>query len=255
MVRITFENLASVSPTGLYNGPLWLGFHDGSFDLFNSGTVASPAIEALAELGDSSLVGTAFAAAQPLGQSLTLNNPGGPGPGLFTPGSSRSILLDLDAMAQRYLSFGAMVVPSNDTFIANADPMALSLFNPMGAFLGTQSWTLTGANLWDSGTETNVPGDGAAFVAGVNALLGGAEGGVIHSQPLDGLDNTIGLTTPAGTVIGEALSSDPLFRITVSSAVPEPSTYGLIGAAVLGCLVASRRLRSRRRLPVVAPTV
>lgn len=246
MVRLTVQNLAPHTPTGLYSGPLWFGFHDGSFDLFDSGGAASPAIEALAELGDSSLINTAFSAAQPGGMSFVLNHPAGPGPGLFTPGSSRSTVVELSSMNHLFLSYGAMIVPSNDTFIANANPMGLALFDATGSFLGRQSWTLTSANTWDAGTEMNNPLDGAAFVAGVDAMLGTAENGMIHAQPLDGLDNVLGLTTPAGTVIGRALTDDPLFRVTITP-VPEPGTYGAIAAAaLLGVIVWRKR---RRALP------
>ncbi|PTY08055.1 hypothetical protein DB347_00250 [Opitutaceae bacterium EW11] len=238
-VQITFQNLAPTSPTGLYNSPVWFGFHDGSFDLFDSGTSAGAAIEALAELGDSSLLHSSFTTWQPLGADFVLKNAGGPGPGLFTPGSTRSFVLDLDPGLQRYLSFGAMVVPSNDSFIANANPLAMALFDGMGNFLGSQSWTFTGASVWDAGTEVNSPSNGAAFIAGVDATLGEDEKGTIHLQPLNGLDADLGQTTPAGTVIGRALTTDPLFRIQVTP-VPEPGTYGLLGALALGALMLAR---------------
>src|SRR4051812_29603072 len=83
-VQLTIQNLAPQNPLGLYFGPVWLGFHDGSFDLYDPGTAATPQIERLAELGDSSLINSWFTSAQPGGFSTVLNNPGGPGPGLFS---------------------------------------------------------------------------------------------------------------------------------------------------------------------------
>lgn len=243
LVKVTVQNLSPTSPTGLYHGPMWLGFHDGSFDVFETGHAASPAIERLAELGDSSLLDAAFVASMPTGRSVVLNHPGGPGPGLFTPGSSNSVVLHLDAWQQRYLSFGAMIVPSNDTFVANANPTAFALFDGSGHFLGRQSWTLIGTNAWDSGTEVNSPTDGAAFVAGVDAMLGAVEGGVIHGQPATDLDNVIGLMTPAGTTIGQALGGDPLLRISVTP-VPEPGTYGILAGLLLLAGVGWRRWRA-----------
>ncbi|ACB77053.1 spondin domain-containing protein [Opitutus terrae] len=245
--KVTVQNLGSATPTGLYHSPVWLGFHNGSFDLFNSGSAASAGLEALAELGDSSGIAAAFAAAQPSGLSMTLNDPAGPGPGIFAPGRSRSATVTLNATNNRYLSFGAMIVPSNDSFVANGNPLALELFDASGHSLGAQSWTFTGANVWDAGTEQNDPMNGAAFVAGVDAMLGTSEGGVVHLQPLDGLDNVIGLETPAGTTIGRALTDAPLFRISITP-VPEPSTYGAIAAAALLGLVWWRR--TRRNVPV-----
>lgn len=244
MVRVTVKNLASTDPLGMHVAPVWLGFHDGSFDIFDSGTAASPGVEALAELGDSSMIDSAFTSAQPSGWSMVLNNPAGPGPGIFTPGDSNSVDVRVDSSSRGYLSYGAMLVPSNDTFIANGNPMSLALFDLSGTFLGAQSWTITGANAYDSGTEMNDPNDGAAFVMGVDAMLGTAENGVIHAQPLDGLDNMIGLTTAAGTVMGQGLTGDPLFRISITP-VPEPSTYGAIaGVALLGLIVWQKRRRA-----------
>jgi hypothetical protein len=244
-LQVTIQNLAPQSPLGLYFGPVWLGFHNGSFDLFNPGTTASSAIEPLAELGDSSAVNTLFTSTIPTGFSTVLKNPGGPGPGLFSPGATSSIIVNIDPLQNRYLSFGTMVVPSNDSFFANADPLFAQLFDASGSFLGAQSWTLTGANVWDAGTEVNSPLNGGVFVAGVDGTLGSNEGGVIHLQPSNGLDNVIGLTNGAGTVIGQGLTSNPFLRITVS-AVPEPSTYGIIGGVLLLGLIGLRRAKARQ---------
>lgn len=244
-VRITIENRASQSPVGLYFGPVWLGFHNGSFDLFDPGTTASPAIETLAELGDSSAINTWFAGVQPTGFSTVLNNPGGPGPGLYAPGSVSSRTVSLDPLQQRYLSFGTMVVPSNDSFFANASPTFAQLFDASGNFLGAQTWTLTGANVWDAGTEVNNPLNGAAFIQGVDATAGTTEGGVIHLQPLNGLDNDIGLTNGAGQIVGQALTDAPFLRLSVTP-VPEPATYGAWAGALLLIGAIARRFRPSR---------
>jgi hypothetical protein len=246
MIQIKIENLAPASPTGLYFSPVWLGFHDGTFDLFNPGVAAPTSIEALAELGNSGLINTAFMGSQPGGQSTVLMDPAGPPPlQQFVPGHSASVTLTLNPLTQRYLSFGLMIVPSNDTFLANATPTAMPIFDAAGIFLGPQSWTFTGAQAWDAGTEINNPLIGGAFVAGVDAMVSPAEGGLIHTQPLNGLDNVIGLTTPAGTTIGQALTAAPLFRVSVAP-VPEPSTYGLMGAAALLAFAVAKRWKAKR---------
>lgn len=59
-VRVTVENL---SPTGgTLLTPVWVGFHDGTFDLYDRGGVASPALERLAEDGNTAPLSAAFAA-------------------------------------------------------------------------------------------------------------------------------------------------------------------------------------------------
>ena len=47
-VRVIIENRSPEN--GILLTPLWVGFHDGSFDLFDTGTTASRALEALAGL-------------------------------------------------------------------------------------------------------------------------------------------------------------------------------------------------------------
>jgi hypothetical protein len=153
--------------------------------------------------------------------------------------------VSLDASSQRFLSFGTMVVPSNDSFFGNANPPLLPLFDGTGNFMGSQSWTFTGANVWDAGTEVNDPLDGGVFVSGINGALGTDEGGVIHLQAIDGLDNVIGLPNGAGLTTGRALGNDGFLRISVA-AVPEPGTYGILAALFLGGLALLQRARSRR---------
>jgi hypothetical protein len=244
LIQVTVDNLAPANPTGVYFSPVWFGFHDGTYDLFDPNTAASSNIEMLAELGNSAPINTSLMSAQPGATSYVVTDPMSPAPtGQFSPGHSATFTLDLDAFANRYLSFGLMVVPSNDTFLANAEPLAMTLFDAGGNFLGPQSWTFSGAQAWDAGTETN-GFLGAAFIVGSDPLLSPAEGGMIHTQPLTGLDEFVGSMTPVNTTLGQALTAEPLLRISVASAaVPEPGTYGLMAAAGLMGLVIIRRIR------------
>jgi hypothetical protein len=230
-VNVKIENLASTG--GLYLTPVFTGFHDGGYDLFNSGEAASGALESIAEVGDTSgLIGL-------LGSTQASSVADMIGGAPFGPGSSLEAQFTLDVMDNRYLSFATMVVPSNDTFLGNGDPMALELFDGAGNFTPI-SLTLTGEMAYDAGTELNSLTTGPAFVVGQVGTDGTAEGGVVALQPTDGLDEFIGANTPGGT-ISSALSSSNLFRISVT-AIPEPGMVGpLLGLAALGFVVRRRR--------------
>jgi hypothetical protein len=47
LVKVTIENLSPSN--GLVITPLWVGFHDGTFDTFNLGSPATASLERLAE--------------------------------------------------------------------------------------------------------------------------------------------------------------------------------------------------------------
>lgn len=48
-------------PTGGFAlSTVWVGLHDGTFSTFSSGAMASPALQAVAELGDSTMLQAAF---------------------------------------------------------------------------------------------------------------------------------------------------------------------------------------------------
>jgi len=55
-VRIEIENLGG--STDFFLAPLWVGLHNGSFDLFSVGEAASPGLEELAEEGGAGILMT-----------------------------------------------------------------------------------------------------------------------------------------------------------------------------------------------------
>lgn len=232
-IQVKVENLQPNS--GFYFTPVWLAFHDGSFDFFDEGVAASASLEALAEGGDFSGLEADFINSA-AGQSTALFDPEGfAGAPVFDPGSEESLIINIDAN-QRYLSFASMIIPSNDSFFGNDDAMQWELLDGAGNFVGDFSFELTLADLWDSGTEVN-DGLGAAFSA--NGGTSTDEGGVVSAGP--DLSNFDGTDTVAGSTIDfSAASSSPVFRLTVS-AVPEPTSLGVLGA--LGCSVLLLRRR------------
>lgn len=161
-VTITIENLAPQQ--GVFFTPVWLGFHDGSFDIYDSGQPASAELEALAEDGDNAPISEAFLAAVPNGiDTVVTETPGFAGAPVFDPGGRSTITIDLDPQTQRYLSYASMLLPSNDAFFANADPMALQIFDSEGNFSGPVSILIRGDAIRDAGTEANTESDAAFF--------------------------------------------------------------------------------------------
>jgi hypothetical protein len=229
---------------GFSHTPVWLGIHDGTFDTFDAGAAASSDIEAVAELGNTGPITTTFTG---MGPQTTL-----PGPaGAFTPGAMASVNIDIaNPATNRYLSFLSMVVPSNDLFLGNGDPLAHELFDAGGNFLGPQTITILGADVWDAGTEVNDITDGAAFVVGIAGTDGTDENGVIAlflSDPGSGnyLASILGTPTAAGYDVTELFGAQDVIATIEITAVPEPSTLALVAIGVAAALAFRRRVRGK----------
>jgi len=185
-VTVTIENLAPSN--GTFQTPHWVGFHDGQFDLYDSGAPASSlpepggvALERLAEDGNNDELAAAFARLQPLGQDATIAGPDGP----IAPGqiATATFIIESTDPAQRFFSYGSMVLPSNDFFYANANPVAHPLFDENGTFIATDFF-VTNTGVRDAGTEVNdeKPAN-TAFFGQQSPNTGVDEFGVILTQP------------------------------------------------------------------------
>ena len=262
-VTVTVENL---SPDGgLFATPVWVGFHDGSFDLFDVGAEASEGLERIAEDGTFATIREEFGAATGgTGQGGVITAPGGfAGAPVFEPGETVSQTFEVDELTQRLLSFGAMVLPSNDAFFGTDD--AVELFDADGNFLGTQTLVFGADQIFDAGTEANTELDAAflnqtgpdtgittAELIGLHPGFIGSLGGP-ESGPNGEAGSVLGGTVAAGAVIDPVLGdfTRPGFgdyvRVTVTAgdatAIPTPSAAaaGLLG---LGAMLARRRRSS-----------
>jgi hypothetical protein len=179
-IVVTVENLAPSN--GTYLTPVWVGFHDGSFDLYDSGVSASVAIERLAEDGDTGALSADFAnlAAGGVQGVIASNDPSVP---QLAPGSRASRLFEVDPLAQDSFSYGSMVIPSNDAFLANGNPLAHPVFDPMGQFIA-QDAIVPGSAVLDAGTEVNdeLPMN-TGFFGQTTPNTGVTENGVVGAHP------------------------------------------------------------------------
>ena len=177
-VTVTVENLSPEN--GTFLTPVWVGFHNGIFDIYDFGTPASPALERLAEDGNTGPISADFLAS---GYGTVDGTLAGIGP--IPPGgvTSQSFLLDPSAGTSRYFSWASMIIPSNDAFVANADPRAHPIFDADGNFLGADFYVGT-ARRRDAGTEVNDEApETTAFFGQAAPDTGAVEGGVIGLHP------------------------------------------------------------------------
>ncbi|MDJ0509349.1 MAG: spondin domain-containing protein [Crocosphaera sp.] len=259
-VQVTITNVAPQD--GLFFSQTWVGFHDGTFDIFDLGQPAPAFVEPLAEDATVTAIAAAFAASNPQGTQETIEGPNRvmlPPATTFDPpffdlfannGSTSTEILTVDPAQSQYFSYGAMALPSNDAFIANGDPFAFKIFDDNGNFIGAD-FIVTGNQLWDAGVEVNdeIPQNTAA-IGQISPNTGVDENGVVTLHP--------GMI-PGGNILAarpNAPSSDffldpnnranyTIARIQITQ-VPEPSiTLGLI--ALGGMLLKGRRFSETKK--------
>ncbi|MEL6532690.1 MAG: spondin domain-containing protein [Pseudomonadota bacterium] len=231
---ITVTNEAETG--GLFLTPFLFVTHNGSFDAFDAGERSSGALQALAEEGDvSGLIGEAGAFSTGVGA-----NPGGfGGPPVLDPGESATVRFSVDPDNERFLSFFSMIIPSNDTFIGNEDPMAYEIISDTGGVLA-QTIEVFGNQAWDSGTEAN-DGSGAAF-----SSAGGARTDTPFEtvQQAGDLSFLLGQPTVAGTTINQVPGAGQLLASIEIAPVPVPASLPLLAFGLGAMAFAARRKRS-----------
>jgi len=209
-VRLTVS-VKNISPTqGTIVTPFWFGLHDGSFNTFDPGAPASPAVEIVAEEGFIGLegldpdypsyAGTAFDGIDlanlpiiPLTiASQFANSPAGErglqgiavpddNPLGIAPGETGTDSLTVyDPLSSRFLSYAAMLFPSNDAFIGDVDP--IELFDAEGNFIGA-NFLILGSEGWDAGTEVNDEALESLPFSPVQIGVGAPEGGIVELHP------------------------------------------------------------------------
>ena len=264
-VRVKIENISPSNGVGFT--PVWVGFHDGSFDSYDGGTPAPAFIEALAEDGNNSLISTEF---NNVAGRIDGNvaSPSGPPP--LTPGESATMTFNnVDTSgANQYFSYASMVLPSNDFFLANGNPLAHNLSSlsigssPISILIGTTGGGSSPVN--DAGTEVEDFDFVAPPNAGLNGLFPGrnfdpsagqtaanqgtAQGAnisnVTGADPFGGFANILGADLSGFDFNDASLyTGGAIGRITIS-AIPEPTSIVMMGLAVVGITMKRSNRRS-----------
>lgn len=155
-LSVSVENRAPQSGTSIT--PVWVGFHNGGFDTYDRNAPASPGLERLAEDGNNAVISQEF------NDSGFGDVDGSVGGAPIAPGATVRQAFEVNASAGRYFNYASMILPSNDTFIANGNPLAIEVFDEDGNFIGAE-FTVTGSQALDAGTEINdeIPANTAFF--------------------------------------------------------------------------------------------
>ncbi|NEP02940.1 MAG: PEP-CTERM sorting domain-containing protein [Symploca sp. SIO2E9] len=270
-LNLSVENLGPEN--GAVLSPVWFGLHDGSFDTFNPGSPASSAIEAIAEDGITGLEfntpgfsfdNTPFEGLNPNNTPIPLSSTIA---NLFTqssattnsviqgkifasalgffPGDTAAVTINFDDSLianNRFFSYVSMLIPTNDGFISNDEP--IEIFDAEGNFIGAD-FIVLGSDVWDAGTEINDESLSSLPFSLEILAQGEEQNGVIEKFP-GFTGNEIFSFNPAFTNADFTVEGYQLARIRVtqvSKSVPEPVTT--IGLFTLGGLFMLRRRVSR----------
>lgn len=157
-ISVTITNLTN----GIYFTPLFVSAHSQELDFFELGEVASEHLQAMAEGGD-------FSGLSEDAKEYDADVSEDPAGGLLAPGATATAELDDLSRKNKYLSVTAMLLPTNDGFVA-ADSIRIP--NKKGSY----TFYLKG---YDAGTEANdeiINGGGAPNNPGIPADPGGNNG-------------------------------------------------------------------------------
>lgn len=212
-VKVTVENIAPEE--GLIITPVWVGFHDGSFDFFDLNKPASASLETLAENGITDMLAMDLKNSGSGMIEGTMTGPGfrdDPHP-VIPPGATVTMTFTVDSNRDRYLSYAAMLVPSNDAFIGNDTP--IEIFDQSGHFKGADL-IVTGNGIWDAGTEVNdeVP-QNTALLGQVMPNVGETENGTVMYHPGFMSDGNILTAFPKANFMNPSASNYQLARIRI----------------------------------------
>lgn len=258
---------------GVYITPVWVGFHDGSFDSYDGGLSAQEGLERIAEDGSTAALSADFnngltyidnSGMTPASAVVVSTQNGADrvdgtiGGAPIAPGATVSQTFDVTSGSNAYFSYASMILPSSDYFIANGNPLAHDLSALFGAPLGTSITFNIGlpGSINDAGTEVDDWATSAANGLFPQLNLPAGQGGPNQGADQNGVvANVINpfvsfLNPPTGLDTNPdfsplqfnnaSLYGNGVATVTIT-AVPEPASAGLL--AVGGLLVMRRRVK------------
>jgi len=230
-VTVTLRHLAPADSVSF--AATHLGFHNGTFDAFNNGQVATAPIISVAEAGNGIAWLQSFSVADPSATIGTIA-------GQLRPGNVRSSTFLVDTAINPYFTFASMVIPSNDFFIGNDSPTQYRLFDNAGN-LQISSITQTARQIWDAGSEAFDVAN-AAFIVGSVGSQRTPQNGVVSFNFAE-LSGFNGLTTGAGYTFQNTLLADTaIYQIDFAATpIPIPAPIGLLAAGLVAMGVVARR--------------
>ncbi|MDJ0714641.1 MAG: spondin domain-containing protein [Prochloraceae cyanobacterium] len=231
-VRVTIENLAPANGTLLT--PVWVGFHNGNFDTYDRGRPASPGLESIAEDGATDLISREFTLSGSGSVEGVIAGPGGNTNGPIDPGeiATATFTIDNQDPRSRFFNYAAMVLPSNDAFVANGNPTAHRIFDEQGNFIGAE-FIVFGGEVLDAGTEVNDEAENStAFFGQTVPNTGTPEDGLVQTHP-GFIPNGRILSAPQFANGDFTASGYQVARITIGTAnQPAPTPPDLIEVTV-----------------------
>ncbi|NES75910.1 MULTISPECIES: spondin domain-containing protein [Okeania] len=264
-LKVEVENLGLDGGVALT--PVWVGFHDGSFDSYNGGLPSEKGLERIAEDGNTMPISIDFLANKTYvqgGMSGVFDSTqvgtrvdGAIGGGPITAETMAMSTFDVTPdESNRWFSYVSMVLPSNDYYVANGNPFAWDL---MDLFTGNQSQISFNIGLPgtvnDAGTEVNnfstSAGNGLfpELPAGQGGQNQGADENGVNANVADPYANFLNRPTNFDTAFADldfndtTLYPNGIASITISvesQSVPESSTtvglMAMVGLFVFGGL-------------------
>ena len=155
--------------------PVWVGIHNGTFDTYDRDANASAVLEPLAEDGNNDPIVADFSAVNGTVWDGTV----GEAPICYGESAELPFEFAVETGAALYFSYASMVIPSNDAFVSNGDPMEYEVIGSDGEAKNL-TIEIMGSEVLDAGTEVNdeIP-ENTAFFGQTKPGTGEDENGVV----------------------------------------------------------------------------